>query len=131
MTRRAGMAGAVDESWAAVREGIIAGAGASPAPTMVAATLPELLDDAAAWRFAQAGVPAAAGLRTGIACAAAMRLPAGDSARLREIAAVAGRVVADPRTRPSGSASTSQSSCCARAASRSSMGGSWPIPPTR
>ena len=95
----AGMAGAVDESWAAVREGIIAGAGASPAPTMVAATLPELLDDAAAWRFAQAGVPAAAGLRTGIACATAMRLPAGDSARLREIAAVAGRVAcgsADP-----------------------------------
>ena len=86
-----GMAGAVDESWAAVRDGIIAGSAASPAPTLVAATLPELLDDAAAWRFAQAGVPAAAGLRTGIACAAAMRLPPGDSARLREIAEVAGR----------------------------------------
>jgi acetate---CoA ligase (ADP-forming) len=85
----AGMAGAVDESWSAVREGIIAGAASSPASTMVAATLPELLDDDAAWRFAQAGVPAAAGLRTGIACAAAMRLAAGDPARLAQIAAVA------------------------------------------
>ena len=50
----------------------------STAPTrarcrvLVAATLPELLDDAAAWRFAQAGVPAVAGLRTGLACAAAL-----------------------------------------------------------
>jgi acetate---CoA ligase (ADP-forming) len=85
----AGMAGAVDESWAAVREGIIAGAAASPVPTMVAATLPELLDDDAAWRFAQAGVPAAAGLRTGVRCAAAMRCTAGDPGRLREIASAA------------------------------------------
>ncbi len=94
----AGMAGAVDESWAAVRDGIIAGAGASPAPTMVAATLPELLDDEAAWRFAQAGVPAAAGLRTGIACAAAMRLSSGDPARLRAIGAVARRVASEGET---------------------------------
>jgi acetyl-CoA synthetase len=94
----AGMAGAVDESWAAVRDGIIDGAAASPAPTMVAATLPELLDDEGAWRFAQAGVPAAAGLRTGIACAAAMRLSPGDPARLRAIGTVAGRVVSDDET---------------------------------
>ena len=33
------------ESWAAVREGIHAGAAASPVPVMVASTLPELLDD--------------------------------------------------------------------------------------
>jgi acetate---CoA ligase (ADP-forming) len=85
----AGMQGAVEESWRAVREGIIAGAARSPVPTMVAATLPELLDDEAAWRFAQAGVPAAAGLRTGVSCAAAMRLPAGDPRRLHEIAAAA------------------------------------------
>jgi acetyl-CoA synthetase len=85
----AGLTGAVEESWRAVRDGIIAGARESPAPTMVASTLPELLDDAAAWRFAQSGVPAVAGLRTGIRCAEAMRTPAGDPGRLREIAAFA------------------------------------------
>ncbi|MGZ4288722.1 MAG: acetate--CoA ligase family protein [Solirubrobacteraceae bacterium] len=85
----AGLIGAVEESWRAVRDGIIAGARDSPAPTMVASTLPELLDDAAAWRFAQCGVPAVAGLRTGIRCAAAMRTPLGDPGRLREIAAFA------------------------------------------
>jgi acetyl-CoA synthetase len=85
----AGLTGAVEESWRAVRDGIIAGARESPAPTMVASTLPELLDDAAAWRFAHSGVPAVAGLRTGIRCAEAMRTPAGDPGRLREIAAFA------------------------------------------
>jgi acyl-CoA synthetase (NDP forming) len=85
----AGLTGAVEESWRAVRDGIINGARDSPAPTMVASTLPELLDDAAAWRFAQSGVPAVAGLRTGIRCAAAMRTPTGDPGRLREIAAFA------------------------------------------
>ncbi|HET7050231.1 MAG TPA: acetate--CoA ligase family protein [Solirubrobacteraceae bacterium] len=85
----AGLVGAVKESWRAVRDGIIAGAQDSPTATMVASTLPELLDDAAAWRFAQCGVPAVAGLRTGIRCAAAMRTPAGDPGRLREIAAFA------------------------------------------
>jgi acyl-CoA synthetase (NDP forming) len=85
----AGMAGAVGESWAAVREGIIAGAAASPVPTMVSATLPELLDDDAAWRFAQAGVPAAAGLRTGVRCAAGRRRAGGGPQSPRAIAAVA------------------------------------------
>ena len=56
-------------------------------PVLVAATLPELLDDAAAWRFAQAGVPAVAGLRTGLACAAALQAPPPDAERLREMAA--------------------------------------------
>jgi acetyl-CoA synthetase/acetyltransferase len=37
----------------------------------------------------QAGIPAVAGLRTGLVCAAAVRLPAGDPARLREIARAA------------------------------------------
>ena len=85
----AGLVGAVEESWRAVRDGIIAGARDSPAPTMVASTLPELLDDEAAWRFAQSGVPAVAGLRTGIRCAAAMRTPPGEPERMREIAAFA------------------------------------------
>ena len=65
-----GLTGASEESWRAVREGIIAGAARSPVPTLVSSTLPELLDDESAWEFARAGVAAAAGLRTGIRCAA-------------------------------------------------------------
>jgi acyl-CoA synthetase (NDP forming) len=82
----AGITGDPDESWAAVREGILAGAQESGAPVMVAATLPELLDDTTAARFIAAGVPAIAGLRTGLGCAAALRRPPGEPARLREIA---------------------------------------------
>jgi acetate---CoA ligase (ADP-forming) len=84
-----GLDGALGESWQAVEDGIIDGAHASPVPVMVAATLPELLDDAAAARFADAGVPAVAGLRTGLACAAALQAPPADGARLREMAAAA------------------------------------------
>jgi acetyl-CoA synthetase len=84
-----GIDGAPAETWAAVREGIHAGAAVSPVPVMVASTLPELLDDDAAARFGDAGIPAIAGLRTGLVCAAALRLPAADPARLRAIAAAA------------------------------------------
>jgi acetate---CoA ligase (ADP-forming) len=86
-----GLDGAVGESWDAVREGIRAGAETSPVPTLVASTLPELLDDAAAWEFACADVAAVAGLRTGVRCAAALRRPPGDAVRIREIGAAAGR----------------------------------------
>jgi acyl-CoA synthetase (NDP forming) len=82
-----GLEGAIGESWDAVREGIRAGADASPVPTLVASTLPELLDDAAAWEFACADVAAVAGLRTGVLCAAALRRPPGDAVRMRAIAA--------------------------------------------
>lgn len=82
-----GLQGAPAESWQAVQEGILAGAQAGPVPVLVASTLPELLDDAAAWRLAQAGVPAVAGLRTGLACAAALARAPADPGRLREIAA--------------------------------------------
>ena len=91
----AGLTGAVEESWRAVRDGIILGAASSPAATLVSSTLPELLDDESAWRFAQAGVAAAAGLRTGLRCAAAMRVAPGDPERLRAIAATA-RLGASP-----------------------------------
>ncbi len=84
-----GIEGAPDESWAAVREGILAGAAGSPVPVALASTLPELLDDAAAVRFAAAGIPPVAGLRTGLVCAAALRQQAGDPARLRAIGAAA------------------------------------------
>ncbi len=83
----AGLEGAIEESWRAVRDGIIEGAAASPVPTLVASTLPELLDDTSAWEFARAGVAAAAGLRTGLRCAAAARRRSATPAGLREIAA--------------------------------------------
>jgi acetyl-CoA synthetase len=83
------LAGAAVERWAAVRAGILDGAHDSPAPVLVASTLPELLDDAAAWGFAEAGVPAVAGLRTAIACAAALAGRAPDGDRLRELARAA------------------------------------------
>ena len=83
----AGLEGAMGESWADVREGIRAGAAAGPVPTLVASTLPELLDDDAAWEFARGGVAAVAGLSTGVACAAALRRAPGDPARLRAIGA--------------------------------------------
>jgi acetyl-CoA synthetase len=89
-----GIEGAAEESWAAVREGIHAGAALSPVPVMIASTLPELLDDQAAARFVSAGIPAVSGLRTGLTCAAALRLPPGDPGRLREIARVASGPVA-------------------------------------
>jgi acyl-CoA synthetase (NDP forming) len=79
----------VRESWDAVREGIRAGAAASAVPTLVASTLPELLDDEAAWELAGADVAAVAGLRTALACAQALRRAPGDPARLRAIAAAA------------------------------------------
>jgi acetyl-CoA synthetase len=88
----ADMTGPPAESWAAVRDGIIEGASVSAVPTMISSTLPELLDDASAWVFAQAGVPTAAGLRTGVRCAAALAAPGGtqrEARRLREIAAAA------------------------------------------
>jgi acyl-CoA synthetase (NDP forming) len=93
----AGIEGAPSESWSNVREGIHAGAAASPVPIALASTLPELLDDAAAARFAATGVQPVAGLRTGLMCVAALRQPPGDPARLREIgAAAAGRGAGSP-----------------------------------
>jgi len=86
-----GLTGAPEASWRAVREGVMLGASLSPVSVMVSSTLPELLDDAAAAEFAAAGVPAAAGLRTGLRCAAAaLQSGAGaDPSRLRAIAAAA------------------------------------------
>ncbi|HUA72538.1 MAG TPA: acetate--CoA ligase family protein [Solirubrobacteraceae bacterium] len=80
-----GLTGAMSEASDAVRDGIVTGAALSPATTMICSTLPELLDDEAAWQCVQAGIPAVAGLRTGLACAAALGIRPGDPERLREI----------------------------------------------
>src|SRR4029453_4626201 len=80
----AGLVGDVKRSWDAVREGILDGAGDSGIAVTVASTLPELLQPEPATRMVTAGVPAIAGLRPGIACAAALAKAPGDPTRLRE-----------------------------------------------
>jgi acetyl-CoA synthetase len=78
-----------DASWTAVREGLIAGAQGTRAASIIASTLPDLLDERAALEFSARGLPAIAGLRSALLCARALRAPFADPARLREIAAVA------------------------------------------
>jgi acetyl-CoA synthetase len=75
-----------DPSWDAVRSGLLGGTAQTDAASLVAATLPDLLDHDAALEFARHGLPAIAGLRSALACARALRVPASDPARLREIA---------------------------------------------
>ena len=85
-----GMDPGLRESWDAVREGLADGAVGAAVPALVASTLPELLLDASAAALLERGVPAVAGLRTALACAAALQRAPGDPARLRAIAAAAG-----------------------------------------
>ena len=73
-------------SWDAVRDGLADGATGDGAAALVASTLPELLQDDSAAAFLERGVPPVAGLRTALACAAALRRPPGDPERLRAIA---------------------------------------------
>ncbi|HEX3263128.1 MAG TPA: acetate--CoA ligase family protein [Solirubrobacterales bacterium] len=84
-----GLAPEAAAEWAAVRAGIVAGADETEAATLVASTLPDLIDDEASGELASRGVPAIAGLATAIRCALALRRPAADPHRLREIAAAA------------------------------------------
>ncbi|HEX2371599.1 MAG TPA: acetate--CoA ligase family protein [Solirubrobacterales bacterium] len=91
-----GLEGDTKESWDAVLDGILAGAEVASVPVLVASTLPELLQDHAAARMVDSGVPPIAGLRTGVACAAALGREPGDPERLREIAALARRGAAQP-----------------------------------
>lgn len=80
----------VAEGWEAVRRALLAGAAEGDAATILASTLPELLDPDGARELADGGrVATAAGLGAAIACAAALRTPPADPARLREIAAAA------------------------------------------
>jgi acetate---CoA ligase (ADP-forming) len=82
-----GLAPEAAATWAAVRAGIVAGAEEAQAATLVASTLPDLIDAEATGELADRGVPAVAGLRTALACAQALRIPIPGPDRLREIAA--------------------------------------------
>jgi acetyl-CoA synthetase len=77
-----------EREWAAVREGLATGALASDAAAMFASTLPDLIDEDAVLDLGERGVPTIPGLRTAIACAAALAHPAGDAARLWKISAI-------------------------------------------
>jgi acyl-CoA synthetase (NDP forming) len=80
----------VAEGWEAVRRALLAGAARGDAATILASTLPELLDPETATELMKDGrVATAAGLGAAIACAAALRTPLADPERLREIAAAA------------------------------------------
>ena len=123
-------------SWAAVREGIRLGAERCAVPVMVSSTLPELLDEAAAIKFMDAGVPAVAGLRTGLACAAALtrRRPARRRGCARSRGSARGAHRRPLRPARNGSRwlpSTRPRSCFGRPASRSSRDGSSPVRTTR
>ena len=104
-------------SWAAVREGIRAGAAASPVPVLVASTLPELLDEDAARalhrrrRARGRGAAHGAGLR---GCAAARPRRPGAAARDRRGGAAAARAPALRRHRGAGSPSTRRRGSCAK-----------------
>ena len=87
-------------SWASVRDALVAGAMDSKASALLASTLPDLIDEEVALALTERAIPFVAGLRTSLLCASALRAAPGDPARLREIAAVAGRPVA--RERPAG-----------------------------
>ena len=85
--------GGMDEdaaaSWAAVLGAVRSAAERSPAAVAVASTLPELLTDASARGLVGDGIPAIAGLHTGLRVAQALGAPAGDPARIAAIGAAA------------------------------------------
>jgi acetyl-CoA synthetase len=78
-----------DASWEPTRQGLVEGANETRAATIVASTLPDLLDPKVALELSDRGLPAIAGLRTALLCARALRRPAAEPPRLREIAAAA------------------------------------------
>jgi acetate---CoA ligase (ADP-forming) len=86
----AGLDGDAATSWAAVLDAIRAGARPPGAPVAVASTLPELLADATAGALAADGLPALAGLRTGLRAMAALGAQGGGSGRIAAIRAAAG-----------------------------------------
>ena len=81
-----------EDSWAAVRAGIVQGASATAAATVVCSTLPDLIDEQAIEELAANGVPLVAGLATALRGVRALRSAGDGPERLRDIAAAARRV---------------------------------------
>ncbi len=81
-------------SWDGALEGIVAGAAKLDKPVLVASTLPELMPESTAEALVDAGLIPVAGLSEGVLCAAALLRAPGNSQRLRDIAAAAGRLTA-------------------------------------
>ncbi len=79
----------LDTSWGDVLDGVIAGAADAASAVMVAATLPDLIDENAIRRLERHGVPMIAGLGEGIRAAKALGRESVSPPRLREIAAAA------------------------------------------
>src|SRR5262249_42839205 len=78
-------AGGGDAAWAAVLDPVKDAGARSAAPRAVASTLPELLDDGAALSLAEAGMPALAGLRSGLRAVRARLAPPPDPERIAAI----------------------------------------------
>ena len=89
-----------EAEWAAVRRGLLDGAEACEAATLLASTLPDLVNEDANRECAARGVPPVGGLTTALASAKALRAPPGDARRLREIAAAAASTHAERREYP-------------------------------
>jgi acyl-CoA synthetase (NDP forming) len=90
--RPLGMDAAMAASWDGTLDGVIAGSGAAGVPVVVAATLPELLDEPSALRLVEAGIAPVAGLASGLACTAVLGRTPGSAQRLQAIAATAAAV---------------------------------------
>ncbi len=80
-----------EAEWRAVRAGLADGAERCDAAALIASTLPDLLDEAAARELSAREIPVVAGLATALACVRALAGEPGDPARLRAIAATASR----------------------------------------
>ncbi len=78
-----------EAEWRAVRAGLADGAERCDAAALIASTLPDLLDEAAARELSARGIPVVAGLATALTCAKALASEPGDPARLRAIAEAA------------------------------------------
>jgi hypothetical protein len=86
------LAAETEPGWRATRQGLVDGAVGSPAASLFASTLPDLIGEEIIVELSESGVAAVGGLLTAVGCAAELRRPPGDPERLRAIAAAAAAV---------------------------------------
>jgi acetate---CoA ligase (ADP-forming) len=125
--RPLGMDAAMAASWDGTLDGVIAGSAAAGVPVVVAATLPELLDEPSAIRLVEAGIAPVAGLASGLACTAMLGRTPGLAERLRAIAATAAEV----RRRPRDTAGAGAAWLAEHEAKRLLTGAGIPVPASR